>query len=146
MLSAGAALHLHLFTMQNMNDLHYFWHTWENRWLADININADRPVFKEMAAGEFWFGKISEELSEMYTKTDARTDQIREAKPFVTEMLPFVRELGSSENPEEVADEYEDPVAIMARYVAESMSSYENSFFVAPDLESLRNKISSVNY
>jgi hypothetical protein len=28
--SSAVALHLHFFTMQNMNDLHYFWHTWEN--------------------------------------------------------------------------------------------------------------------
>lgn len=62
MVSSAATLHLNFFTMQNMNDLHYFWHTWENRWLADINVNADRPAVKEMAAGEFWFGKICEEL------------------------------------------------------------------------------------
>jgi hypothetical protein len=62
MVNAAACLHLNFFTMQNMNDLHYFWHTWENRWLADINVNADRPAVKEMAAGEFWFGKICEQL------------------------------------------------------------------------------------
>lgn len=62
MVSSAAALHLNFFTMQDMNDLHYFWHTWENRWLADININADRPAVKEMAAGEFWFGNICEHL------------------------------------------------------------------------------------
>lgn len=62
LVSSAAALHLNFFTMQNMNDLHYFWHTWENRWLADINVNADRPAVKEMAAGEFWYGKICEEL------------------------------------------------------------------------------------
>jgi hypothetical protein len=62
LVSSAAALHLNFFTMQNMNDLHYFWHTWENRWLADINVNADRPAIKEMAAGEFWVGKICEEL------------------------------------------------------------------------------------
>jgi hypothetical protein len=62
MVSSAATLHLHAVTMQNMNDLHYFWHTWENRWLADINVNADRPAIKEMAAGEFWFGKICETL------------------------------------------------------------------------------------
>lgn len=62
LVSSAAVLHLNCFTMQNMNDLHYFWHTWENRWLAEINVNADRPAIKEMAAGEFWFGKICEEL------------------------------------------------------------------------------------
>jgi hypothetical protein len=62
LVSSAAALNLHCFTMQNMNDLHYFWHTWENRWLAEININADRPAIKEYASGEFWFGKICEEL------------------------------------------------------------------------------------
>ena len=63
MVSSAATLHLHCVTMQNMNDLHYFWHTWENRWLADININADRPAIQEFAAGEFWYGKICETLS-----------------------------------------------------------------------------------
>ena len=62
MVSSAAMLNLNFITMQNMNDLHYFWHTWENRWLADINVNADRPAIPEMAAGEFWFGKICEKL------------------------------------------------------------------------------------
>ncbi len=62
LLSAAAMLHLHCFTMQNMNDLHYFWHTWENRWLSELNVNADRPAIQEFAAGEFWFGKLCEKL------------------------------------------------------------------------------------
>lgn len=62
MVSTAAALHLNTATMQNMNDLHYYWHTWENRWLADINVNADRPVIKELACGEYWYGKICELL------------------------------------------------------------------------------------
>lgn len=62
LVSSAAALHLNFFTMQNMCDIHYFCHTWEDRWLADINVNADRPAVKEMAAGEFWYGKICEEL------------------------------------------------------------------------------------
>ena len=62
MVSSATALNLHHMTMQNMNDLHYYWHTWENRWLADINVNADRPLIREMASGEFWFGKICEKL------------------------------------------------------------------------------------
>jgi hypothetical protein len=63
LVSSAASLHLHCFTMQNMNDLHYFWHTWENRWLAELNVNADRPAIKEYAAGEFWKGKLCDELS-----------------------------------------------------------------------------------
>ena len=62
MVSTAAALHLNVLTMQNMNDLHYYWYTWENRWLAEINLNADRPLIKEMAAGEYWYGKICEQL------------------------------------------------------------------------------------
>jgi hypothetical protein len=62
LVASAAVLNLHCFTMQNMNDLHYFWHTWENRWLNELNVNADRPAVKEYAAGEFWFGKICEEL------------------------------------------------------------------------------------
>jgi hypothetical protein len=62
LLSSAATLHLNCITMQNMNEVHYFYQTWENRWLADVNINADRPAIKEYAAGEFWFGKLCEEL------------------------------------------------------------------------------------
>jgi len=62
MVSSAVALNLNFMTMQNMGDLHYFWHTWQNRWLADFNVNADRPLIKEMASGEFWFGKICEKL------------------------------------------------------------------------------------
>lgn len=62
MVSSAVALNLNFITMQNMSDLHYYWHTWENRWLADINVNADRPLIQEMACGEFWFGKICDKL------------------------------------------------------------------------------------
>jgi len=62
MVSSAAALHLNVITMQNMKDLYYFWHTWENRWLADINLNADRPAVKEMVGGEFWYGNIANQL------------------------------------------------------------------------------------
>jgi hypothetical protein len=62
MVSSAAALHLNTITMQYMKDWHYFWHTWENRWLADININADRMVIKELVGGEFWSGKVTNQL------------------------------------------------------------------------------------
>jgi len=45
-----------------MKDLNYFWHTWENRWLADINLNADRMVVRELVGGEFWYGNICNKL------------------------------------------------------------------------------------
>ncbi len=45
-----------------MKDLNYYWHTWENRWLADINLNADRMLIKEIVGGEFWTGKIANML------------------------------------------------------------------------------------
>jgi len=62
MVSSAVALHLNTITMQFMKDLNYFWHTWENRWLADININADRMVVRELVGGEFWYGNICNKL------------------------------------------------------------------------------------
>ena len=133
MLSSAAALHLNICTMQNMNDLHYYWHTWENRWLADINLNADRPAVKEFAAGEFWKGKICNELSEMHTKPDMRWDQVRELKPFISDMLPFNRhvEIGKEnnfvcENYGEMYEyeEYNNPIYVIASRVNNSLETY----------------------
>jgi hypothetical protein len=62
MVSSAAALHLNVVTMQYMKDLNYYWHTWENRWLADINLNADRMAIRELVGGEYWYGLISNVL------------------------------------------------------------------------------------
>jgi len=142
MLSSAVALHLNVITMQDMNDLHYMWHTWENRWLADINTNADRPIVPEFAAGEYWFGKIATKLADMHTNTDLRWDQVRGIRPFLTEMLPIKnvnfskeknREISFFENDASVYDEYEDPIFIMSRKIANSMSVYKNPIAVEPD-------------
>lgn len=147
MLSAAAALHLNVQTMQDMNDLHYFWHTWENRWLADINVNADRPLIPEFAAGEYWLGKIANRLAEMHTNTEMKWDQVRGLRPFITEMLPIksidrennsVRDLQFIEGDQTIYDEYEDPIYLMARKIVNSMSSYHNYLAVSPDLDIIK--------
>lgn len=143
MVSAAAALHLPINTMQNMNDIHYFWHTWENRWLADINVIADRPAIPEFAAGEFWFGKIANTLAEMHTNTEYRWDQIRTLKPFILEALSFVspareknevRDKMYVDGDRTVYDEYADPIFIMSEKIHKSMCGFRNRVAIEPDL------------
>lgn len=147
LLSAAVALHLNVITMQNMNDLHYFWHTWENRWLSDINTNADRPVVPEFAAGEYWFGKIANKLSEMHTNTEMKWDQVRALRPFITEMLPIktypreknsYRDVKFIEGDPTVYDEYEDPIYVMSKRIVKSMEGYKNNLAVEPDASILK--------
>ena len=147
MLSSAAALHLDVMTMQDMNDLHYFWHTWENRWLADVNINADRPIISEFAAGEYWFGKIANKLSEMHTNTERRWDQVRALKPFINDLLTYkevdrtlkdIREKEYIKGDRTVYDEYEDPIFAMSASVYKSMSEYQNRIAYQPDLSIIK--------
>lgn len=143
MVSSAAALHLPINTMQDMNDLHYYWHTWENRWLADLNVNADRPVIKEFAAGEFWFGKIANTLSEMHTNTEFRMDQVRVLSPFINEALS-IKDNERMEDDERdikyvtgdmtVYDEFADPIYLMSSKIFKSMGEYKNKLAVTPDL------------
>lgn len=148
MLSSAVTLHLNVNTMQDMNDLHYMWQTWENRWLADINTNADRPLIHEFTAGEYWFGKIATKLCEMHVNTDLRWDQVRGTRPFITELLPIKkmnfsptkhREIVFFENDPTIYDEYEDPIYIMSSKIANSMSNYKNSSYaITPDLSLIK--------
>lgn len=152
MLSAAAALHLNVITMQDMNDLHYYWHTWENRWLAEVNIYADRPAIPEFAAGEFWFGKIANKLGEMHTNTDLKWDQIRTLKPFISGLLPIKEIVRNKSDPRDIIhisndptiyDEYEDPIHLMASKIASSMSSYKNPIALSPNID-IVNSIPSI--
>lgn len=140
MLSAAAALHLNVYTMQNMNDLHYFWHTWENRWLADINVNADRPIIPEFAAGEYWFGNIESKLATMHTNTDLRWDQVRALNPFITEMLSIknseLRE-ALKDKDHSSFDEYVDPIYLMSEKISKSIESYKSKG-VTPNFDILK--------
>ena len=143
MLSSAVSLHLNVQTMQDMNDLHYYWHTWDNRWLADINVNADRPIVPEFAAGEFWFGKIANKLAEMHTNTDLRWDQVRGVKPFISDMLPIKqvdrsiineRDMKYIDGDISVYDEFEDPIYIMSKKISDSISKYNVRQAIKPDL------------
>lgn len=148
LLSSAAVLHLNVITMQDMNDLHYYWHTWENRWLADININADRPIIPEFAAGEFWFGKIANKLAEMHTNTELKWDQVRGLRPFIPELLSYKSTLvnglseinkGYIDGQDLVVDAvFEDPIHIMSKKIVNSMQNYKNPIAVKPDIEVLR--------
>lgn len=147
MLSSAVALHLNVMTMQDMNDLHYFWHTWENRWLADINVAADRPAVPEFAAGEFWFGKLANKMADMHTNTDKRWDQVRLLRPFVPQMLSFKnpirgendeRDIRFIANDQSIYDEYQDPIYLMSEKVAHSMASFKNRIAVQPDLDVIK--------
>ena len=84
----------------------------------------------------------------MHTRSDARTDQMRELRPFILEMLPFKpqenTEDGSIQINNEIFDEYEDPIQIMSSKVFNSMKNYQNHQFVAPDLEYLSKPIPSL--
>ena len=147
MVSSAASLHLNFMTMQDMNDLHYYWQTWENRWLADLNINADRPAIPEFAAGEFWFGKIANKLAEMHTNTDYRYDQARTLKPFILEALSIKspernendpRDIQMINNDVTVYDEYVDPVYLMTSKVYNSMIGFKNRIAVEPKLDVIK--------
>lgn len=147
MVSSAAALHLHCVTMQDMNDLHYFWHSWENRWLADINHNADRPLIPEFVAGEYWFGKIASHLGDMHTNAEARWDQVRNCRPFINELLS-IKAVDRHSRPERdprfiegdrtVYDEFEDPIFLMTRKIHSSMTNYRNVFSIKPDLSIIK--------
>jgi hypothetical protein len=80
----------------------------------------------------------------MHVNTDSRTDNIRELRPFITEMLPYKENQQNTDNTE-AYDEFEDPIHIMSKKVYNSMRSYQNHFFVAPDLEYLSKPIPSLN-
>lgn len=148
MLSSAAALHLDVITMQNMNDLHYYWHTWENRWLSDINVNADRPVIPEFAAGEYWFGKIANNLAEMHTNTERKWDQVRALRPFINNLLSYkelnrddgykIRDKEYIKGDRTEYDEYVDPIYSMSKSVYTSMSEYKNRIAFMPDISILK--------
>jgi hypothetical protein len=82
----------------------------------------------------------------MHTNTEARWDQVREMRPFILEMLPFKpfesgKELRVNND---IFDEYEDPIDIMARRVFNSMKNYNNHYFITPDLDYLSKPIPSL--
>lgn len=83
----------------------------------------------------------------MHVSTDSRTDNIRELRPFITEMLPYKDNQQSKDLKinNEVYDEYEDPIQIMSQKVYNSMQSYQNHYFVAPDLDYLGKPIPSLH-
>ena len=83
----------------------------------------------------------------MHVSTDSRTDNIRELRPFITEMLPYKENQQNAEmlNNNEAYDEFEDPIHIMSKKVYNSMRSYQNHFFVAPDLDYLSKPIPSLH-
>jgi hypothetical protein len=86
----------------------------------------------------------------MHTRTDARWDQVRELKPFILETLPIIPLDRSTDKSRdfhiqgEVYDEYEDPIYIMARKVHKSMSSYNNHYYITPDIKHLSRPIPSL--
>ncbi len=70
----------------------------------------------------------------MHVKTDKRLDQVRELRPFVLESLPY-REIDRTKYRNsrdmiirnEVYDEYDNPIGIMADRIFNSMCSYSNA-------------------
>jgi hypothetical protein len=86
----------------------------------------------------------------MHVKTDKRLDQVRELRPFVLESLPY-REIDRTKYRNsrdmiirnEVYDEYDNPIGIMADRIFNSMCSYENSFNSTPDIAYLSRKLPS---
>jgi len=82
----------------------------------------------------------------MHVKTDARWDQVRELRPFILEMLPFKPQEGDRDLliNNEIYDEYENPIDIMARKIFNSMKNHNNHYFVAPDIEYLSKPIPSL--
>ncbi len=82
----------------------------------------------------------------MHTNSDARWDQVRGLSPFILEMLPYKHNEKNREieNPSDIVDEYEDPIHIMASKVFHSMASYNNHYFIAPDLDYLSKPIPSL--
>ena len=82
----------------------------------------------------------------MHTRSDARSDQNRQLRPFILEMLPFKPSESGQELTvhNEIFDEYEDPIHIMSSRVFNSMKNYDNHYFVAPDLEYLSKPIPSL--
>jgi hypothetical protein len=87
----------------------------------------------------------------MHTKADKRWDQVRELKPFILETLSF-KDIERTEvirdrdlvMQGDVYDEYIDPIYIMADKVYNSMKNYQNSYFVAPDLDYLSRPLPSL--
>jgi hypothetical protein len=87
----------------------------------------------------------------MHTRTDMRWDQVRDLKPFILETLSF-KDVERSENFKgrdlviqgDVYDEFVDPIYIMAEKVYNSMKNYQNSYFMAPDLEYLSRPMPSL--
>lgn len=87
----------------------------------------------------------------MHVNTDARWDQVREARPFVIESLSYKDLDRSKINNQrdlminnEVYDEYEDPFIIMSKKIYNSMKNYQNSYFMTPDLSYLSKPIQSL--
>jgi len=85
----------------------------------------------------------------MHTRTDSRWDQVRTLRPFVLESLPYkdIANLGDKEITveQEIFDEYEDPIYVMASRVYESMKTYNNHYYVTPDLTNLSKPIPSLS-
>jgi|LauGreDrversion4_2_1035121.scaffolds.fasta_scaffold1537643_2 hypothetical protein len=79
----------------------------------------------------------------MHTNSDARWDQVRELSPFILEMLPYKHNDETRDVPDPY-DEYEDPIHIMSSKVFNSMATYQNHYFVAPDLDYLSRPIPSL--
>ena len=87
----------------------------------------------------------------MHTRTDSRWDQVRALRPFVLEKLPYKNLVLPNEDikeitiEQEVFDEYEDPIYIMASRVYESMKNYNNSYYVTPDISYLSKPVPSLS-
>jgi hypothetical protein len=86
----------------------------------------------------------------MHTRTDSRWDQVRALRPFILETLPYKNILANEGDHEitidqELFDEYEDPIYIMASNVYESMKNYNNHYCVTPDLSHLSKPVPSLS-
>lgn len=84
----------------------------------------------------------------MHTKTDARWDQVRTLRPMILEALPYKNIVQGDKEitiDQEIFDEYEDPIYIMASRVYESMKNYNNHYVATPDLANLSKPIPSLS-
>ncbi len=89
MISAATVCHLPTMVLANMKKHHHWYHDLYNRWLSDVNIIADNPIYPEFIGGEVWWGRICDQLGDWYVKPETRFDLIRKWEYFIKDSMSY---------------------------------------------------------
>ena len=90
LVSRAAACHLPVGAVFDMRMHHQWYHDLFNRWWNDMAIIADNNIYPEIIGGEYWKGRIADQLANWYLKPETRFDLIRKWEYFLKDAMSFV--------------------------------------------------------